>query len=62
MNKIKRKASEICLTILEKYDSRDTIAKVIVYKVTRKIFDKLFWSLNNYSPYDYVRNGETEEV
>lgn len=60
MNKIKRKANELCLKILEKYDSQDSLAKVIIYKVTRKVFNKLFWSLNNYSPYDYARNGEGE--
>ena len=49
------------LDAMELTENKDTVTKRIGYKYARKIYDKSFWYLYNYSPYDYRMNGEIED-
>lgn len=46
---------KLLLNILEKLDARDTYLKRGVYKVTRKLYDRLFNIKYGDSPYNYER-------
>ena len=49
------------LDAMELTENKDTVTKRIGYKYARKVYDKSFWKLFNYSPYDYTMNGEIED-
>jgi hypothetical protein len=46
---------------MELTENKDTVTKRIGYRYARKIYDRCFWKLFNYSPYDYTMNGEIED-
>jgi|TARA_B100000902_G_scaffold317805_1_gene309544 hypothetical protein len=56
--KIYKRINNMTLTVMEKFDRRETSFKRVSYKVARKLFDVTFFKLNGYSAYDYRKNYE----
>ena len=50
--KIMNYIRNITLIVLERLDARDTVLKRLVYKITRKIHDKVFFAIFGVSTYD----------
>ena len=51
-----KKINNLTLTVMERFDRRETSFKRVSYKVARKLFDRTFFKLNGYSAYDYRKN------
>lgn len=61
MSKLYWKLYDKSLTAMEILDMQDNFIKRMGYKYARKIYDRSFKQLFNYSPYDYRMNGEIED-
>ena len=53
-----KKINNLTLTVMERFDRRETSFKRVSYNVHRKQSDRTFFKYNGYSAYDYRKNYE----